>query len=121
MEIRGNKQGVVISLCRWLPPIALYGVMFWFSGRSQDSLPVRIPDVIPHFLEFLALGFLLARAARPRRRSALMLLFLVAMVLALGDEFHQSFVPTRVCSLKDFLVDSLGALTGLYLWGKLKR
>jgi VanZ family protein len=105
---------------RWLPPIAVYALIFWFSAQTPARLPVGIPDFIPHFVEFLLLGFLLARALRPQSRSSLLWAGLLLLLLALGDEFHQAFVPGRVCSLKDFLVDAAGAFTGIYLWGRSK-
>ena len=106
---------------RWFPPVAVYALIFWFSSQTPADLPVGIPDVIPHFTEFLVLAFLLSRAVRPRNRGGILFVWFLLLLLALGDEFHQAFVPGRVCALNDFLVDSAGALAGIMLWGKLER
>lgn len=104
---------------RWFPPVAVYALIFWFSAQTPAGLPVEIPDVIPHFVEFLVLGFLLARAVIPRNRNGIWFVWFLLLLLALGDEFHQAFVPGRVCSIKDFLVDAAAALTGIHLWGRI--
>ena len=41
--------------------------------------------------------------------------FVVATIYAAGDEFHQSFVPSRGASVHDVMIDALGALIGLAL------
>ncbi|HDP95271.1 MAG TPA: VanZ family protein [Candidatus Aminicenantes bacterium] len=115
------SRNAVPLFFRWFPPIAVYALIFWLSAQTPAGLPKGIPDIIPHFLEFLVLGFLLARAICPRNRIGMLLVLLLLLLLALGDEFHQAFVPGRVCALNDFLVDSAGALAGIMLWGKLER
>ena len=98
---------------RWLPPILWYLVIFGFSSRTQAELPANIPDFLPHFGEFMVLGFLVARAFRVKTVRGRIFLLLFLAGLALGDEFHQLFVPTRIFSLKDILVDTLGATAGM--------
>ncbi len=39
--------------------------------------------------------------------------FILAVLYAFCDEFHQSFVPNRFGAFTDVLIDSFGALTGL--------
>ncbi len=41
------------------------------------------------------------------------LAFFVATLYAAGDEFHQSFVPSRTASVHDVMIDSAGAFLGL--------
>ncbi len=38
-------------------------------------------------------------------------MILLAMWYAATDEFHQLFVPSRVASINDWLIDSIGILT----------
>lgn len=47
-----------------------------------------------------------------RTRHAV-LAWLLAVVYAASDEFHQSFVSSRQASLRDVLIDAVGATLGL--------
>lgn len=40
---------------------------------------------------------------------------IICLLFAAGDEYHQSFVAARVPSGKDVLIDSTGALMGIFL------
>jgi len=67
-----------------------------------------------HLVVYATLSALWFRALRGAHsgwqpRWALLAL-LVSMLVALGDEFHQSFVPSRGGNPWDVLLDSLGAL-----------
>jgi len=41
------------------------------------------------------------------------MLGVIAALYAIGDEFHQSFIPDRVASVGDWAVDILGAAVGV--------
>lgn len=69
-----------------------------------------------HFVAYAILA-VLARRALPHPLMALVWAVLYAGL----DEFHQTFIPGRFGSPNDVLIDSLGALTGLALWGALQR
>ena len=73
---------------------------------------------LAHFTEYAILGFLAARAFSTSPRPAISrhwFLISAALVVtfALGDEYHQSFVPTRTGSFLDSLIDIAGGLTAL--------
>ena len=94
-------------------------------GRDQTlglAAPVFGPDtdivnVAAHFTEYLVFGGLLVLAAR-RTWPALgwgklaLVAIALASLYAVTDEFHQSFVPGRVCDPADWLTDTLGAALG---------
>ncbi len=50
-----------------------------------------------------------------KQRAAFSFVFLLALLYALSDEFHQSFVPNRDPSFWDVGLDALGAALGLLL------
>ncbi len=55
-------------------------------------------------------------AARPLlARRAAPIAFVVAVLYAVSDEFHQSFVPGRYPDIRDILVDAAGVLAALLL------
>lgn len=67
-----------------------------------------------HLIVYATLSALWFRAQRgPRlgwQAKWALLALLVSMLVALGDEFHQSFVPSRGGSPWDAVLDSFGAL-----------
>ncbi len=75
---------------------------------------------ISHWSEYFVLALLLMSALRKQypfwqRRRRLICCLLIATIYAAGDEWHQSFVPSRSASMADVLIDGLGALCGA-LW-----
>ena len=79
-----------------------------------------------HFSEYTILGILLtatvrripglisdSRQAFPKRK--IILPALCALLYAVSDEIHQSFVPGRSCELRDVCIDFAGACTGILL------
>ena len=132
-------------LSRWVPVALWAGVIWtlstgWFDGDGTGGffLPILralFPYLEPesldhihglmrkfaHLAEFAILAGLVARAlARPERSSAALGWQTIAIcVLWAGlDEYHQSFVPTRVGAAQDVLLDTTGAGFGylLYRW-----
>jgi VanZ family protein len=68
-----------------------------------------------HVTEYFILGILLFRAFRSGSREARIRRwafssFLVVVLYAASDEFHQSFVSTRTASLLDVGIDALGGI-----------
>ncbi len=51
----------------------------------------------------------------PVDRKALLIAVPVLLVLAVLDELHQYYVPTRYFQLKDLLVDTAGIAAGIML------
>jgi VanZ family protein len=95
------------------------GVIFYFSSLPAKKVP-SFPDFIPHFIEYFILGILVFLTLREHliKRPNLLASFW-CFFYALTDEFHQLYVPGRQATLKDWLVDAAGALTGVLLVGYL--
>ena len=122
----GHRSSRIIGpLVRWLVPD--------ISQKKLDAIVYSVRKVA-HMSEYAVLALLLFRAlARPGRnaevnlcrttersvfpvRSAIFA-FLLSVVYAMTDEFHQTFVPSREGQITDVLIDSLGAAAGLFaLW-----
>jgi VanZ family protein len=71
---------------------------------------------VAHAGEFAVLGFLLFRALG-RERPALAL----GIAYAVSDEVHQHFVPGRLGSPLDVLVDAVGVVVGVLLVGRIRH
>ena len=102
-----DGEGPLAAVKRWL--VGLVAPVF---GPETD-----VVNVAAHFTEYLVLGVLLFIALRCTwPESSLGRLMLGAVVLAsayaVTDEFHQSFVPGRLCDPADWLTDTLGATLG---------
>lgn len=112
------------GVIRWGPALALMGTIFWFSNQSQLFVfPESWLDLVAKKLAHATGYFLLALAYRwglecqgPGGRRRALLAWGLAVLYALSDEWHQTFVPGRNGNLLDVAVDSLGATAALFAW-----
>ncbi len=105
----------------WLPPLAMMAVIFALSSMPADqedhgTLYV-ISRKLAHLGEYALLAALWWRAlvARLEHRRALALAFVIAVLYAVTDELHQTFVSGRAGTPVDVGIDAVGALTALWL------
>ena len=109
-------------LLRWLPAVVMMLVIFAFSAQSVQVLPdFGWADYLVkkggHMVGYalLALSFWYALEWRSDRRW---LAWLLAILYAITDELHQSYVPGRHPSIWDVVIfDNLGALISLWIAG----
>jgi VanZ family protein len=134
----------------WLPVVAWAGLIFYFSTDQFSSLNTGeifgfllswlFPELpteeiepvhgtmrkLGHWGEYFVLSvlFLWALENEPGRRwkgrHAIYTLIFV-LLYAIGDEFHQSFVPSRTASFGDVTIDLLGGICGVtwtYWYGR---
>jgi len=103
-------------------PAGIYcALIFFLSGNAiKIRLGIIFWDKGAHWLEFSALGFLLALGFfknlpdRPFLRAYLT--FMTGIFIGLLDELHQLFVPGRTCDWKDWLADLAGIAFGLTVY-----
>ena len=115
-----NTSRIIRPLLLWLSP----GI----SEASINEVHFLVRKAA-HFTEYAVLALLAARAFRSSPRRALsawwwLASFAVVACVALSDEYHQSFVPSRTASLYDSLIDMAGgaaALACAALWLALRR
>ena len=138
----------------WLPLLVWMGVIFMASADSESGphasrflgpflrwlgfapaaadAALLLARKAAHLTEFALLAVLAWRAIRrpvradprpwnwPQAGWALLL----SAAYAGSDEFHQAFVPTRVASVWDVLIDTVGAAAGLlalWIWGRWRK
>jgi len=121
----------------WLPVLLWMALIFFFStsfGTMHNNIRLFKPmirGVMPeahratiriivatmrdsaHFFNYSVLFFLLIIG--PFRGRPYAALF-VCLGYACSDEFHQAFVPQRICSPKDVALDASGAMLGTVLY-----
>jgi len=111
------KQSPFLQKLYYGGPVLVYaGLIFFLSSLSQ--FPETVPsffgfDKVVHFVEYYIFGWLLYRwLSSPDwvwgRRGVLLMTLLVGIGYAVGDEWHQSFVPVRDASFFDVLLDAAG-------------
>ena len=72
---------------------------------------------LAHFTEYLILGLLVANMFTKNNINNLYLISIILCIIyATSDEIHQIFVPGRACQIRDVLIDSIGSITGVYLY-----
>ena len=105
-----NTSRFLLPVLRWLDP----GI----SWAAVDMIHTVIRK-LSHVMEYAILAILLWRAlggsnAFKRRIWILFaLVWCACAIFAASDEFHQSFIPSRMPSVHDVMIDACGALLGL--------
>ena len=98
-------------------------LMLWlFPDLSEARLAAIhfLTRKVAHFTEYAVLAFLAWRAFITSSQAFIQrlwfqLAFLLVVIYALLDEYHQSFVPSRTASVYDSVIDVGGGLTILLI------
>jgi VanZ family protein len=104
----------------WIPALLVMSVIFWFSSQPSSDLPNfdwadKVIKKGGHVCGYALLAWTYWRSLhfRPNRRW---LAWFLAILYAITDEYHQSFVAGRSPSLIDvFLFDNIGVLLSLWI------
>lgn len=100
---------------RWGPAILWMGVILLLSLIPGSHLPEfggEPRNILFHFAEYAILALLLLRATLGNGLST----GVISLGWAALDEWLQSFIPGRACSLKDVFVDMAGVILAFILW-----
>jgi len=118
----------------WLPVILWAGMIFFLS--SIPDLRSGLPNIfdlilrkIAHSGEFGVLAILIMRAISSLKQqhnrklsfNVILIVIIIVILYAISDELHQGFVPGRVASPIDALIDSFGAILGLVIFLPLQQ
>jgi VanZ family protein len=118
-HVADNMQHGWLAVRRWSFVVLWMGVIFWFSAQPKAALDLgqsTLVSKLAHVTEYAILGWLIqwARGGRNRQRVG-WLSWLIAVLYAVTDEYHQSFTPGRTPAVTDVIIDSLGAAIGVGL------
>ncbi|HWF18332.1 MAG TPA: VanZ family protein [Verrucomicrobiae bacterium] len=111
-----HSSRIIGPLLRWLFPS--------ISHETEDAIVFGVRKCA-HLTEYAVVAFLVWRGIRkprwkdprPWKWSEAGVALWVAMFYATTDEFHQTFVPSREGCVRDVLIDSTGAVVGMFaLW-----
>ena len=85
---------------------------------------VHIVRKLAHYTIYLLLGLSLISLVKEYRQldiKAILIALIISMLYACSDEIHQLFIPGRSGEIKDVLIDSIGALSGIYIYYYLNK
>jgi VanZ family protein len=103
------------ALRLWAPVVVWAAVIFALSSLSDLGTGLGTWDLvlrkIGHAAEFALLGALLARALRDDRVA-----LAAGVAYAVSDEIHQHYVPGRVGTWYDVVIDTAGVALGILAW-----
>lgn len=109
-------------ILRWLPSLVMMALIFGFSSLPASALPhLGALDFFVkkggHALGYGLLGLAYFYALPPRLTYGYrwVLALLMAVLFALSDEYHQSFVEGRNSTITDVLIDAAGASLALII------
>ncbi len=105
------------TVSRYAPPLAVMALIFALSTTPDLSTGLGAWDTLlrklGHITIYGVLWLTLARAARWRHP---LLVTAIAILYAISDELHQSFVPGRHGSPLDVAIDAFGIGLAVLAW-----
>ncbi len=104
------------GVARWIPAAVMMIVIFVASSQPASALPYfgSLDFLVKkggHAIGYALLGlaYFYALPARLPNAYKAGLALLMAVLFSLSDEFHQSFVEGRTSTLRDVVIDTIGA------------
>jgi VanZ family protein len=102
----------------------LIGFLHWLFPAISDETLRLIHFAVrktAHFVEYATLALIAARAFTTSSRNSLrnrwfLISFAVVVIIALLDEYNQSFIASRTGTIYDSLLDMTGGLTALVIF-----
>jgi hypothetical protein len=113
-------------ILRWLPALFMMLLIFLISARSSSQLPNfdwadRFIKKGGHVIGYAVLALLYWRAFE-FKKNRLWGAWSLALLYALSDEFHQSFVAGRHPTIWDVMIfDNFGALISLWVISRYRK
>jgi VanZ family protein len=117
-------RAILIKIPRWIPTVMMMVAIFAFSSIPSSGMPnFGLFDLLVkkggHALGYALLALTILHWRRPLWDESpppikdLFLAWALTVLYAASDEFHQSFVPGRMASPLDVLIDAIGGFLGL--------
>ena len=104
---------------RAIAPLALMGLIFFLSAQPDLDTGLGTLDLIlrklAHMTEYALLTMLWAWALQPVTRAGIPIAAAIAVLYAVSDEYHQTFVAGRAGTVTDVLIDSAGVAVAIVL------
>jgi len=106
----------------WIPALVWMAVIFGFSHQPalktssidwQDFIIRKTAHVTEYFILTLLFLLPLHQSLGLSRKKALVVAVVLALIYAITDEYHQTFITGREGRFRDVGIDSLGVLSAV--------
>ena len=103
---------------QWLPAFLMMVAIFYFSAIPAQEMPKfgswdTLFKKSGHLLGYAILAAAYLRGMHSLGWRAVSIAFIFAILYAVMDEFHQSFIPGRTSTFMDVGIDTIGSSLGL--------
>ena len=94
-------------------PTAIWMILIFIISSIPGAYlqGYEIKNIIGHFVEYFVLAYLIHRVEKNNKIT-----FIIAFIYGVLDEFHQLFVPGRICDIFDLFVDTLGIIFSIKVY-----
>lgn len=120
-----EQQSIVPMLQKWLPNQPFEGLLSVFQIPYWGIIVSVEERGYYYFIEFLIrksghfffFGIVAAAiySLLPKKASRFTIAALLTLLIAIGDEYHQSLTGGRTAAIQDVLLDMAGVLTALFM------
>lgn len=138
-EKKNNLTAIIIS---WALVIICMAIIFWLSSKTADESATQSSVIVKwiinhfgknsvtdfivrklaHFSEYVGLCFLVSNAIyQLSKRFIPLYSCALTSFYAISDEFHQIFVDGRSCEIRDWAIDTVGALAFYIIYIIIKK
>lgn len=101
----GSQSGLIVN------------VLSRFVSIKNISMASFIIRKLAHFTEYFILGVLALNCLKDYiAKKDILISIIFCFLYASSDEFHQTFVPGRAGLFTDVLIDSCGAIAGVFFF-----
>jgi len=105
----------------WLFLMALIFIQSSIGSLKIPDIEFDLADKTAHFILFGCLGILTARGLKNSqniriKKNYVFLAIFICVIYGASDEVHQYFVPGRHASWGDWIADTLGVITFVYIY-----
>jgi VanZ family protein len=124
-----EEKAIRDPLLPWIPPILWMALLFYLSSLPklpgpEEILTIQIIRKTGHAGVYAVLGALNHWALRRTTSNGIrhgLWAWVLTVCYAITDELHQGFVPGRNATLKDIVIDALGAALAVYFLSRQTR
>lgn len=134
---KNSRKNIIIVVISWALVFICMGIIFWLSSRTADESDAQssvilkwlidnfgdnfftsfIVRKLAHFSEYTGLCLLTCNALyQSAKRCKVLWGIVISSIYAASDEFHQRFVEGRSCELRDWAIDTCGAILGALIF-----
>lgn len=111
--VSSNQSGEIIKILSNLPIIG--NVVNYMVEIDVAQFIIRKCAHMFSYCMLAVLWFMAIYDESKRVRNVVLISFAISVIYACTDEFHQLFIPGRSGEIRDVMVDSIGAMIGLFI------